>query len=154
MANSLERRALIGRGVLSLVLLTSFVSKLYAPKELVATLARSELLPPGSESVASIIVLGAEVFTALFLLSKFTARMGLLMCTGLSSLFFGYSLWRWHLDIHAPCSCFGLLLRLEPWQSGLFTFAMCATALACLKALGMPKLRLPFLRLRSQGGRT
>ena len=121
------------RMTLASVLATSGYFKAVDFAELEATLARSQLLLPGWEPSSGVALICAEIVTAALLLMPRTARSGLFAAAGLSSLFFGYSLWRIYQDISTPCGCFGFLFQLSSGQSILLTSALCAMALGCVK---------------------
>ena len=124
------------RLLLATILLVAAYTKLKDPSEIVATMGRSGLIPSAWDKPAAYALIAAEVTLALaILLPRRIAVFGLAGYAALSSAFFGYSLWRGWQDIKAPCGCFGLLLRLEPWQGALLSSLMCLAALVALRSL-------------------
>lgn len=109
------------------------------PAEVITTIRNSGLLPSAWSDQAATAVFAVEALLALAVLPRRTAPLGLSGYAAFSSLLFGYSIWRWWQDIKAPCSCFGLLLRLEPWHGALLSSLMCAAALFGLKSLLRPR---------------
>lgn len=131
------------RSTLVLILLTSGYFKASDFAELEATLALSGLMLPGWEVAAGVCLIGAEFVIALILLVPKFALIGLFGAAGLSSLFFGYALWRLYQDIKAPCGCFGFLFQLSSGQSLLLTVAMCASALGCIRIRRLRHIQAP-----------
>lgn len=117
------------RGFLIIILLFAGIAKSMDADEFQATLSRSGLLLPGTETLTRLIIVLAEFLVAVSLLFGRALHIALLVAAGLSSLFFGYSVWRWWQDIYAPCGCFGILFRLDPIASGLLSASMCAGSL-------------------------
>lgn len=113
----------------------SAFSKLSQPKELLATLNASGLVTPNLILPLAYLLIAAEVIVALFMLIPVFNRMGFMLCALLSSVFFSYSIWRWFQDIRTPCSCFGVLLKLAPWQSLILSVVLCAASFYCLQRL-------------------
>lgn len=132
----IESRSAAGpRWVLGGIIAVSTVAKTMAFSEVVATIERSALVPAHWERGAAFALLAIEYVLVLVSVLPRLARLSLSMHAAFSSLLFGYSAWRWWEDIRAPCGCFGLLLRLAPWQSALLTSLMCLLALKALNAL-------------------
>lgn len=129
------RHALAVRLLLAGILGLAAYGKATDLEELVATIQRSSLVPPNWEHSVALALVGFEALLSCLLLIGRLARASLPIYAGLSSLFFGYALWRWYQDIQAPCSCFGVLFRLEPWQSLPLTVLMTVTALLGLRFL-------------------
>lgn len=130
-----NRCVLIPRLALAAILGLAAYGKLTDLDELVATVQRSSLVPPNWEHAIALLLVGFEILLTCSLLFGRLARLSLSTYAGLSSLFFGYALWRWYQDIHAPCSCFGVLFRLEPWQSLPLTVFMTVLALVGIRLL-------------------
>lgn len=108
------------RILLASILAVAAYTKLKDPAEIIATVGRAGLTPSPWDKPIAYAIIGTEILLALLLLPRPTAKLGAAGYAGLSSIFFGYSLWRGWQDIKAPCGCFGLLLRLEPWHGALF----------------------------------
>jgi|CXWL01.1.fsa_nt_gi hypothetical protein len=99
---------------LSLIFATSTLSKAISFEELKSTILRSALVVPGWETGFSAGLLIIEGIIALALLMPFGKLAALYMTSGLTSIFFGYNLWRSYQDIRAPCGCFGILFKSPP----------------------------------------
>jgi hypothetical protein len=138
MALSSYRRALPIRLALGAILLLAVVGKLGGLDELVITLQRSSLVPPMWERSTAISLIAMESLLVGVLLFGSIATLSLAASAGMSSMFFGYSLWRMYQDIKAPCGCFGVFLRLEPWQSLPLTATMTLLSLWGMKLATRP----------------
>ncbi len=128
------------RLLLAAILAVAAYTKVKDPAEVIATVGRAGLAPSPWDHAIAYAVIGAEIALALLLLPRPTAKLGAAGYAGLSSVFFGYSIWRWWQDIKAPCGCFGLLLRLVPWHGALLSSLMCLAALLALRGLTTPRL--------------
>ena len=129
------RTALPLRVMLGAIFGIALIGKVGQFQELVTTLQRSDLVPMGWESGVALGIVTLEGILAISSMFGRIAHLWFTVSAGLSALFFGYSLWRMYQDIHAPCGCFGLLFRLEPWQSLPLTACMCAVAMLGLRAV-------------------
>ena len=103
-------------------------------------MSRAGLTPSGWDKPVAYALIAVELALAALLVLRPTARLGAAGYAALSSVFFGYSLWRWWQDIKAPCGCFGLLLRLVPWHGALLSSLMCLAALLALRGLTSPRI--------------
>ena len=103
--------------LLSLVFLTAAIAKTTAFRELEATLAASKLVPVLLTSQAGVLLVVTEYLVALLLLIPKTRQPALNAAIVLCSVFIAYSTWRWMQGISVPCTCFGALFKMEPWQS-------------------------------------
>ena len=131
------------RLALGAILAVAAYTKIKDPAEVIATVGRAGLTPSPWDKPIAYAIIGTEILIALLLLARRTAPAGALGYAGLSSVFFGYSLWRGWQDIKAPCGCFGLLLRLEPWHGALLSSLMCLAALLALRSLGAARPARP-----------
>lgn len=128
------------RLALAAILAVAAYTKIKDPAEIVATMGRSGLVPSAWDHAASYALVAVELLLALaVLLPKRIAVPGLAAYAALSSVFFGYSLWRGWQDIKASCGCFGLLLRLVPWHGAFLSSLMCLAALLALRSLATPR---------------
>ena len=127
------------RLALAAILAVAAYTKIKDPAEIIATVGRAGLTPSPWDKPIAYSLIATEILLALLLLPRPTARLGAVGYAGLSSVFFGYSLWRGWQDIKAPCGCFGLLLRLEPWHGALLSSLMCLVALLALRGLTTPR---------------
>ena len=103
--------------ILSMVFLAAAIAKTMSFRELEATLAASKLVPVLLTTQIGILLVATEYLLALLLLLPQFRKPALLVATGLVSVFVGYTTWRWMQGIAVPCHCFGVLFKLEPWQS-------------------------------------
>ncbi|MBI1335024.1 MAG: DoxX family membrane protein [Armatimonadetes bacterium] len=117
------------------VMIVAAITKVQHPQEIIATIDRSGLFPPLLVKVVAYSVIFVELLISVLLMLRKTLSFGFVTYAGFSSLLFGYSLWRWLQDLKAPCSCFGALLKLAPWQSATFAVLTCALAFQCLRNL-------------------
>ncbi len=107
-------------GFLSMVFLAAAIAKTMSFRELEATLAASKLVPVLLTSQAGVLLVVTEYLVALLLLIPKTRQPALNAAIVLCSVFIAYSTWRWMQGISVPCSCFGALFKMEPWQSIIF----------------------------------
>ena len=121
------------RLVLAAILGFTAWAKIKDPAEVVATIGSSGLFPSSWDRAMAYAIIVVEAALALAVIPRKSAIVGLGAYASLSSIFFGYSVWRWWQDIKAPCGCFGLLLRLEPWLGALLSSLMCGAALLALR---------------------
>lgn len=129
------KASLMTRILLSAVLGVAAYTKLKDPAEVITTMNRSGLFPTSWDHATAYALVTVEIVLALALLVRNSAVVALAGSASLASAFFGYSLWRGWQDIKAPCGCFGLLLRLEPWQGALLSTLMCVLSLVAMKSL-------------------
>ena len=115
-----RRKTWIGRLIcvfLSMVFLAAAVAKTLSFRELEATLAASKLVPVLLTSQAGVLLVVTEYLIALLLIFPKTRQPALNAAVVLCSVFIAYSTWRWMQGISVPCSCFGALFTIQPWQS-------------------------------------
>ena len=129
-----SRNALVNHllcGFLSMVFLAAAVAKTMSFRELEATLAASKLVPVLLTRQAGMLLIVTEYLVSLLLIFPKTRQPTLNVAATLCSVFIAYSTWRWQQGISVPCTCFGALFRLEPWQSILLNtgllIAICAS---------------------------
>lgn len=127
------------RLALAAILGVAALTKVRDPSEVIATVGRAGLTPSTWDKPLAYTLIGVEILLAVAVLLRRTAVPGLAGYAGLSSIFFGYSLWRGWQDIKAPCGCFGLLLRLVPWHGAVLSSLMCLAALLALRSLVPPR---------------
>ena len=87
--------ALPVRLLLAAILGVAAYTKVKDPSEVIATMGRSGLMPSTWDHASAYVLIGVEIALTLALLPRRTASLGLLGYAGLSSIFFGYSIWRW-----------------------------------------------------------
>ena len=122
-----SRKALVNHllvGFLSMVFLAAAIAKTMSFRELEATLIASKLVPMLVVSPIGVLLLVTEYLVALLLLIPKTRLSALHAASVLCGLFAAYSTWRWMKGISVPCTCFGALFKLEPWQSLLLNTAL------------------------------
>lgn len=118
-------------GFLSMVFLAAAIAKTMSFRELEATLIASKLVPVLLTTQAGVLLLVTEYLMAPLLLIPKTRQPALNAVAVLCSMFLTYSTWRWMQGISVPCTCFGALLRIEPWQSILLNIGLLATTCVC-----------------------
>ena len=126
-----SRKALVNNllvGFLSMVFLAAAIAKTMSFRELEATLAASKLVPVLLTTQAGVLLVVTEYLVALLLPIPKTRQPALNAATVLCNVFIAYSTWRWMQGISVPCSCFGALFKLDPWQSILINIFLLVTA--------------------------
>lgn len=116
--------------VVSLVFLVSAIAKSFSFRELEATLVASQLVPAPLTTFVGIFLLVLEYLLAFLLLVPPTQRSACYAAITVTSVFAAYSTWRWMQGIAVPCQCFGILFKMQPWQSlalnlGLYALILC-----------------------------
>ena len=129
------RSALPIRAFLALIFALALIGKATSMEEFTATLQRSGLIPPTWEEASAVAILVLECLLVVASLVRSLAYFSLLGHMVLASLFFGYSTWRLYQDIQAPCNCFGLLFKLQPYQSLILTSSICFIAALGVRAI-------------------
>jgi hypothetical protein len=127
--------------LLSGTLALAVASKILRYSEFTQTLIESRLVPGGMEILLAPVLLAVETVIALGLLMPRTRPRAFGGALLLSGLFFGYHAWAYRLGLRAPCSCFGLLFRMEPAVGAGIVFGM-----GLLAATGLELARSVSLR--------
>lgn len=126
----MAKTVLVLKILISLIFATTAVAKAMDLHEFQLSILASNLF--GMELVPYIAkaIVALEFLVVVGIWVPKTASLSAIGGALLSGLFLGYSAWRGYYHIEVPCHCFGALLKMPPWGSGLLSAGL---LMACLE---------------------
>ena len=125
--------------LISLIFMIAAIAKTIGYREMEATLAASRLVPVPAVPTVAASLLSLEYILSFLILVPLTRRTALHSTTILVSSFLAYSTWRSLQGIGIPCSCFGVIFKLELWQSVLLNVLLLVILAYLLTTSSAPK---------------
>lgn len=116
--------------IVGLTYLLAAVSKLHTIDQVAEMLHTSKLLSRLLSTWAAYLIVTLESLVALGCLMHRTRVAALSLAALLSGMFVAFAVWRIVADIRVPCSCFGPLFKMSPFESGAIAFALFLASLA------------------------
>ena len=107
----------VAKAVLASVFAVAAIAKASAFSQFQSSLLVSRLVPVNLTGFAGTFVICVELGICVCLFMPRFQRGALLAYMIATCFFISYSLWRWIEKIPVPCTCFGVLLKMEPYQS-------------------------------------
>jgi uncharacterized membrane protein len=119
--------------VLFVIFTTAAVSKALSFSQFKSTLIVSRLIPLDLVVPFGIAIIVIELSVSLGLCVPAWRKPALQMALVLVCTFFSYSVWRWMQNIPIPCTCFGPLLKMPPYQSLLLNLFLLSLVTSLLR---------------------
>lgn len=111
------RSSILARTVLAVVFAIAAIAKASAFSQFQASLLVSRLVPVNLTGFVGAFVICVEVGICIGLFMPRFRQYATFVSMVTVCFFISYSLWRWIGKIPVPCTCFGALLKMEPYQS-------------------------------------